>query len=84
MSMLNSFSIQMLEYEFYSEIAWSILSIYLGECSRSIKDELDILLFSCNKSITTLCDIYKVPTTNPIRSSIWSYVFKFEELLSSK
>ncbi|KAH8581842.1 uncharacterized protein ELE39_001972 [Cryptosporidium sp. chipmunk genotype I] len=76
MSMLNSFSIQMLEYEFYSETAWSILSIYSGECSKCIKDELDILLYNCNKSITTICDIYKVPTTNPIRSSIWSYVFK--------
>ncbi|OII71793.1 uncharacterized protein cubi_00600 [Cryptosporidium ubiquitum] len=76
MSMLNSFSIQMLEYEFYSETAWSILSIYSGECSKCIKDELDTLLYSCNKSITTICGIYKVPTTNPIRSSIWSYVFK--------
>ncbi|PPS95114.1 Uncharacterized protein GY17_00002176 [Cryptosporidium hominis] len=76
MSMLNSFSIQMLEYEFYSETAWSVLSIYSGECSKCIKDELDILLYNCNKNITTICDIYKVPTTNPIRSSIWSYVFK--------
>ncbi|KAJ1614089.1 Sestrin 1-like protein [Cryptosporidium canis] len=75
-SMLNSFSIQMLEFEFYSETAWSILSVYSGECSKCIKDELDILLFSCDKDITTLCGIYKVPTTNPIRSSIWSYVFK--------
>ncbi|KAF7457934.1 sestrin-1 isoform X1 [Cryptosporidium felis] len=76
MNMLNGFSIQMLEYEFYSESAWSILSIYSGECSKCIKEELDILLFNCNKKITTVCDIYKVPTTNPIRSSIWSYVFK--------
>ncbi|KAK6591017.1 hypothetical protein RS030_111769 [Cryptosporidium xiaoi] len=74
--MVNSFSIQMSDYEFYSETVWSILSTYSKECSNCIKNELDILLFECSKKMKTICDIFEVPTTNPIRSSIWSYAFK--------
>ncbi|KAH8741025.1 hypothetical protein FG386_002571 [Cryptosporidium ryanae] len=73
---INSFSIQMSDHEFYSEIIWSILSTYSKECSSCIKNEFDILLFECSKKIKTICDIFEVPTTNPIRSSIWSYAFK--------
>ncbi|EEA07537.1 uncharacterized protein CMU_037110 [Cryptosporidium muris RN66] len=70
------FSIQTQDYEFYSDTAWTILSTYSYDASICIKNELDTVLFICGNKMNTIQDKFKVPTTNPIRSALWNYVFK--------
>ncbi|KAL7067725.1 hypothetical protein ACR3K2_16340 [Cryptosporidium serpentis] len=76
LSISARFSIQTQDYEFYSDTAWAILSTYSYDASICIKNELDTVLFICGNKMNTIQDKFKVPTTNPIRSALWNYVFK--------